>query len=344
MPPTIRSFFILLTFSLCFFSGQSNAQTDTTINVVDSLNLIQLDSSALDSIPQLENIIQEEVLVGKDTTRDPAKAFMYSALYPGLGQFYNKQYWKTPIFGGAFTTGLVLTINNRVNYVRYRNEYAYRIQNPLEPPTRFVDIDNSDLLYERVKAKRSYNANLAATCFIYGINMLDAYISASALRKKRAHSPVKAAYFSTVLPGWGQAYNKKYWKIPIVYAGLGVCGYFLYDSYSKMNSYTKAYIFRNQPDFVPDPVVIGSIAQSPNDLLRFRERYKSRFETFVIITTAWYILNILDATVDGHLYEFDEQMKDDLSIGFSPYIAPLPQSQIGGIPQSAVGMSMSLTF
>ena len=61
--------------------------------------------------------------------------------------------------------------------------------------------------------------------------------------KSEGHSAQKATLYSAVIPGWGQAYNRKYWKIPIVWAGLGGVGYFIYSNNSGYNQYKDYYIF-----------------------------------------------------------------------------------------------------
>lgn len=68
------------------------------------------------------------------------------------------------------------------------------------------------------------------------------------------HSPRKATIFSAVLPGLGQAYNKKYWKIPIAYAGIGAFGYFTWSNQHQFNNYRNAYIklSNNEPNDYPD--------------------------------------------------------------------------------------------
>lgn len=133
-------------------------------------------------------------------------------------------------------------------------------------------------------------------------------------RKNRRHSPTKAALFSAALPGLGQGYNKKYWKIPIVYAGLGGLGYAVYYTASKFTQFRAAY--RLQVD--EDPNTYGSygdIDDAPT-LKAYRDYYKRYLDIAAICTGIWYVLNIVDAAVDAHLFEWN--MKDDINVSWQP--------------------------
>lgn len=125
------------------------------------------------------------------------------------------------------------------------------------------------------------------------------------------HSPKKATIYSAVLPGLGQAYNKKYWKIPIVYAGIGTLSYFIVDNQKEFNRFKNAYKIRmdnGQDEFYEILNEQGLI----NEMDRWR-----RYRDFCIIGTALvYILQIVDANVDAHLYDFD--VGDNLTLRVFP--------------------------
>src|SRR6476469_1363420 len=132
------------------------------------------------------------------------------------------------------------------------------------------------------------------------------------------HDPRKATFRSAVLPGWGQAYNKEYWKIPIVYAALGIpAGLFVYNNkwYRKTNFAVNAKLKAAAPtldstDYKKiDPKLIKL---DPNSLVFYRREFrKSRDYAVLYFIIAWG-LNVVDATVFGHLKEFD--VSDDLSL------------------------------
>lgn len=335
---------------------------DSAIN--DSINS-QIDSIATKVETNITDVADTDSLLvlqtdSLDTLKsdiNPEKSLLYSAIYPGGGQFYNKQVWKTPIFAGLFTSSLIWSLRNRSKYTDYRDAYQLRLVDP-DDLSQYPNLSKADLLSARVDAKRAYNLSFAATCVTYGFNLMDAYTSGLLLKKNRPHSPVKAAYYSAMLPGMGQVYNRKYWKVPIVYGGFATGAWFIYSTNRRLKGFTQAYIYRDDENFVPEPFVLSATNNitSPDLYLSWRDRYRKWFELSIIITTAWYVINILDATVDGHLYEFDEQMKDiDDSMSFkpnqksklkstlksakvSPFIQPISKQQ------NAFGFSMSLTF
>lgn len=119
--------------------------------------------------------------------------------------------------------------------------------------------------------------------------------------------PTKAAFYSAILPGLGQAYNKKYWKIPIVYGALGASMYFYLDNNKKYHSVRDAYKRRlagftdDQYDYLDDARLIQA--------QRFYQRNR---DLSLLVTIGFYVLNIVDANVDAHLMQFN--VNDNLSV------------------------------
>lgn len=148
----------------------------------------------------------------------------------------------------------------------------------------------------------------------------DSFISKTdstlAEKKKKRHSPTKAALFSAALPGLGQGYNKKYWKIPIVYAGFAGLGYAVYYTATEFKNYRSAY--RLQVD--GDKTTIGSYKGIEDEatLKTYRDYFKRNLDISAICTAVWYTLNIVDAAVDAHLFEWN--MKDDLTVSWRPVL------------------------
>jgi hypothetical protein len=121
---------------------------------------------------------------------------------------------------------------------------------------------------------------------------------------------------STALPGLGQAYNKKYWKIPIVYAGFAGLGYWISRNTKNYRTYREAYSFRMDDDSLTiDPFVDR---YSSADLKTLKDFYKRNLDLSIILTAVWYALNIVDAAVDAHLFEFD--VSDNLSMRVEPVL------------------------
>ena len=162
---------------------------------------------------------------------------------------------------------------------------------------------------------------------------------------KKPHSPKKATIMSTCLPGLGQIYNGKWWKVPIVYAGLGGLGYLVYNNYYEYSSYLHAYEFKTGD--LPEGITLNTHESelaskySDSQLRTYKESYRRDFELYTILTVAWYGLNIVDACVDGHLYDYD--ISDDLSLSVDPYLRPMEMPV--PMPQYAqVGLSFKLRF
>ncbi len=121
-------------------------------------------------------------------------------------------------------------------------------------------------------------------------------------------TPSKAAFYSAILPGLGQAYNRKYWKIPLVYAGLGTGVYFYLDNNKKYNRYRDAYK-RRLAGFTDDEF-FGNI--SDDGLIRAQRTFRRNKDISLLVTIGIYALNIIDANVDAHLLQYN--VDDNLSL------------------------------
>ena len=121
-------------------------------------------------------------------------------------------------------------------------------------------------------------------------------------------APARAAFYSAVLPGLGQAYNKKYWKIPIVYAGLGIGIYFYINNNNEYNRYRDAY--KRRLAGFEDDEFYGTI--SDDGLQDAQKTYGRNREISLLVTIGVYALNIIWANVDAHLMQFN--IDDNLSL------------------------------
>ena len=165
--------------------------------------------------------------------------------------------------------------------------------------------------------------------------------SAHAMHKVK--SP-KTAALCSLIPGGGQIYNGKYWKVPIVYGIIGGAGYWLYSNHEKYIYYRDEYRLRlNGATEGLNP----ELANMSTENVAFNERhYQRNRELGVFVFLICYGLNIVDAIVDAHFSTYD--VSDNLTLGLRPCIAePLPYSAIatparGTAP--ALGMRMVLRF
>ena len=133
------------------------------------------------------------------------------------------------------------------------------------------------------------------------------------------HDPKKATLRSLVLPGWGQAYNREYWKIPIVYGALGAAaGFFIYDNiwYKKTKM---AYDIKYANDSSQFPLIDKTIRDlSPNSLQLYRNSFRRDRDYAALYFVLLWGLNIVDATVFAHLKDFD--VSEDLSLHINPVL------------------------
>lgn len=119
------------------------------------------------------------------------------------------------------------------------------------------------------------------------------------------HSPKKATILALTLPGAGQIYNQKYWKVPIVYAALGISIYSLISNQTNMNNMNDS--FR----------ALYNVGKAPNPLsITQRDNYRMNRDASIIAVSIIYVLQVIDATVDAHFFKFDINQK--LSAHFHP--------------------------
>lgn len=199
---------------------------------------------------------------------------------------------------------------------------------------------------------------IAGAGLVYWASLLDA---AAFYRYDRVvHSPSKAAIYSTLLPGLGQAYNQKYWKLPLIYGGFLGLGYLIQSRHFRLNLFGGAYNITNQLDEVKramaslppeSPEYAEKQAQAADlerqiepqfrglsaDRLRsYKDTYRRDRDYYIILACLWYGLNIIDAVVDAHLFTYD--ISNDLSFGWSPYAERREGSSV------TAGVSFSVRF
>jgi hypothetical protein len=148
------------------------------------------------------------------------------------------------------------------------------------------------------------------------------------------HSVRTATLLSTILPGAGQIYNHKYWKTPVIYAAFGGLAYLLKNNNDQYNKYKRAYISRTDNDAttISDPEYDK---YSDDNILTLKNAYQHSRDFNVICMIGVYVLNIVDAAVDAHLYTFD--VSDNLSMEIRP---TLIYTSINNIPTTGFGLNL----
>lgn len=154
--------------------------------------------------------------------------------------------------------------------------------------------------------------------------------------KEKEHSPTKATIMSALLPGLGQIYNKKYWKVPVIYAGIGVMTYFIVFNADEYLNYKCAYIEKNNGNTEGNYKDLVN-RYTLDELMSAREYYRRNLEISCLISALWYILNIVDAAVDAHLYTYN--ISDKLSMRLEPAFEP-----VGYARRSSAGIKLSFHF
>lgn len=128
------------------------------------------------------------------------------------------------------------------------------------------------------------------------------------------NSPKQAALLSLAFPGLGQVYNKKYWKLPIVYAGIGGCIFWVYRQAKFTKQYNTYLVQKANNQTLPTNIARYSTAQ----LESVRNTYRRNVQLASFITAMVWGFSILDAAVDAHIKPFD--ISENLSMQIKPSI------------------------
>ncbi len=133
----------------------------------------------------------------------------------------------------------------------------------------------------------------------------------------KKNNPKIATFRSAVLPGWGQAYNKKYWKIPIIYGALGTTAYIFTYNLKTYKILRQAVKLRS--DSIPsnDKEIDPRFRNLSTETIRsYRSSFRQNVDYSVLVFVLFWGLNVVDATVDAHLKSFD--VSDNISLKVKP--------------------------
>ena len=162
--------------------------------------------------------------------------------------------------------------------------------------------------------------SISSTLAEQGIIINDSVSFKKSKKEFNPLAPSKAAFYSAILPGMGQIYNKRYWKAPIAWGLIGGSIYMYTWNNDNYKSFRTAFK-RRQAGFTDDEFydlnngIIPSL--DVDDLEYQQERFQSDRDLWLVVAIGMYALNIVDANVDAHLKQFN--IDDDLSIDFEPY-------------------------
>lgn len=182
-------------------------------------------------------------------------------------------------------------------------------------------------------------------------------LAPKALRKKRNWATwrpdtKRAMWLALVLPGAGQIYNRKYWKLPIIYGGFVGCAYAMSWNNQMYHDYSQAYldIMDDDPNTQSYNQFLHLGAQiDASNIERYKEIFRKRKDRYrrwrdmsMFVMIGVYAFSVIDAYVDASLSEFD--ISDDLSLRVEPTIINNNQRTRNPLRSSTLGLQCSLTF
>ena len=145
------------------------------------------------------------------------------------------------------------------------------------------------------------------------------------------HSATKALLWS-IIPGGGQIYNGQAWKVPVIYGTFAGLGYSIHYYYTCTEKFKEEYLYRVNHNDTPN---LADYANYPtSSIYSLYNSYDRNFQLMVIVTVGFYALNLVDAYVFGHLYDF--RIDDDISLAVAPTFQPTPQGL-----QPSLGLTLS---
>jgi Family of unknown function (DUF5683) len=162
-------------------------------------------------------------------------------------------------------------------------------------------------------------------------NNFNKYLDTAALKKYKPSIAIKR---SAMLPGWGQYTNKKYWKIPLVYAGVGIPAYLFFRNLKQYREAKEAYSLASDTDPSNDNLIkepYYSVRSQPDRIRVFRNGVRQNVDYSVLFFIVFWGLNVADAAVDANLKTFN--VSDDISMHFK-----------GGYSEMARTNGVSLVF
>ena len=235
-----------------------------------------------------------------------------AVMFPGSGQIYNRDYWKLPIVYG----GIGACLGTAAYYnVKYNQSVAAGA--PVQ------------------QYRTNYIWLYAGAGLVYWGSLMDATAFYPSNGKP---SSGRAAIYSALLPGLGQAYNGEYWKIPVYYTGLLAAGYFVYFNNLNYLRFKRIYAEATNPEISYSGPVTSDQAKY------YKDSYRRLRDYSIVALGLVYILQIIDANVFAVMYDFE--VTDDISIRMEPTVIT-PDNNFafkGGPSGEAVGMKIGINF
>lgn len=283
------------------------------------------------------NILPREPWFGDSVSL--SRVCWVSAVLPGYGQIYNKQYWKLPILYGTLGTSIGFAIHQNSIYKPLKKKYdALTLEDGLY---RTEELNAVQRKMIRSNTTRQLLWGAAAASYIYFLGDVVVNYSTNEVSNVK-----KATTLSTICPGAGQIYNKSYWRAPIVLGGIASMVYVVDWNNRGFKRFKKAYAlradFERNPGNYPDNVSNDEFGgRYPATYLKnLRDAYRRNRDLCLIISAGIYAFQIIDAHVDAHLKDFD--ISDDLAMRLDPLFDYQYSNIHGGTP--IFGVNLNMTF
>jgi len=142
------------------------------------------------------------------------------------------------------------------------------------------------------------------------------FVDAQTMLQENDHSAKKASIYSAIIPGYGQYYNKKYWKIPVIYASIGTAFYIAKWNQNKYLIYKEAFLYRTDQD--ENTIDEFENIYSEANLITIKNYHRKNRDLAYIVSAGFYLLNIIDASVDAHLFNYN--INEDITLNIKPFM------------------------
>lgn len=319
----------------------------------DSLAAVGLDSLAAERLDSLETARADSLIssVVKKQKKDKSdrrpfisdsmglsRVSWLSAVLPGFGQIYNKQYWKLPILYSTVGASLTMFFRENKKYKPFKQRFDELTDQGLYR-TEELNAVQSQMIRHNTLREVYLGAAIASYIFFIG----DAAVKYST---NDVSSVKRATTLALICPGAGQVYNKSYWRLPIVLGGFATTIYCIDWNNRGYQRFKKAYRLRADYDINPDLYPDGSSDEfrgrySATFLKNLRDSYRRNRDLCIILTAGLYILQAVDAHVDAHLRDFD--ISDDLSMNVIPMVDYAYSPSLGR-SAPVFGMGIGINF
>ena len=327
MPVKYSNYKLFIITSIFFYSGLSIFSQKSDLDIPDTTSIIY---------------------IRKNVNNELNKTLRLSII-PGLSQIKNKKYWEIPFYYGGLSVLTISAINNHKKIKEYNSLYIDSY-NDFLPYSYFTVIDDATIFEELIKKRNNYKTNrnlcIGGIGLLYAINFIDGIKPVY----KNYHSAYKAGLYSAFLPGLGQIYNKEFWKVPLVYIGFSTFAYFINFNHVEYKKALNAYLNKQDPEALKyaeeyisenekyyykrtfwdkqnltKGVVYNyetyyqTVYSEDDILLNKKKQYKRWRDLNIIGISAFYAINIIDATVFAHLVDYD--VSDVLTFNIFPKIS-----------------------